>query len=156
MIKNKYMISVLFVLFLLGVGIFFFDGGRLFSGSGKIGGWDEIEQKLSKRFSYNEDLKKAALQMGIALQAAIDNPEDAERIVVDLSDAMDCVRAILEEQGKRDQASDTLSEIEDISTGGFSRERRYIRFNANLSGGVYELFEASVSKCHFKTKQKSK
>ena len=148
MTKNKYVI--IGVTLLLFMGILFFDGGKLLPISGKIGGWDEVEQKLSKRFSNNEDLKKAAIQMGKALQASVDNPEDAKRIFAELSDAMGCVRGVLEQQGQRKKSSEITSEIEDISTAGFERERRYIRFNANLSGGVYKLSEASTSKCNFK------
>lgn len=155
MTKNKYII--IGVTLLLLTGILLFDGGRLLPISGKIGGWGEVEQKLSKHFSDNEDLKKAAIQMGMALQAAVDNPEDAKRIGVDLSDAEDCVWGILTEQRIEDQASEIISTIEDISTTGGERERRYIRFNVNLSGGVYSVPNFNdTSKCNFRTSSKNK
>ncbi len=153
MTKNKYVIIGLIVLLL--TGILLFDGGRLLPNSGKIGGWDKVEQELSKRFSDNEDLKKAAIQMGRALQKAVDNPEDALRINVDVSDGEECVWGVLKEQGREEQSSEITSAIEDIVTAGVERERRYIRYNALLSGGVYSIPTViDTSKCSFKKSER--
>lgn len=157
MFKNKYVISTFIVLIALGTGILFFDGGRLFSGPRKIGGWEEVEQKLSKRFSNNEDLKKAAIQMGLALQAALDNPEDARNLEADVAAGQECVWGVLKSQGRDDIESEVVFTILDIVTAGFERERRYIRYNALLSGGVYSIpVVIDTSKCRFKIGSKNK
>lgn len=115
-----------------------------------IGGWAPIKTEIEAQYSYDPDLKNAALQLGEALQQAIDDPNHAEEISLILDIAEACAKAVVEKKHFAFDEYIKLSDyVEDVTTKWFLRQRRYIRHNKNLSGGVYSLTEPDIKKCKF-------
>lgn len=120
-----------------------------------IGGWEPIKAEIEKKYSYDSDLKNAALQLGEALQEAVDDPNHARETYQNVDTASACLDAIFEKKGlKLDEYTKINEFIEDISIKGYFRQRRYIRYNVNLSGYTYALLDSKISYCKFKLEEK--
>jgi hypothetical protein len=115
-----------------------------------IGGWEPIKVEIEEDYEYDTDLKNAALQLGEALQEAIDDPNHALETYQNVDAALGCLDAVIEKKGLgSDEFHKMHDHVQDISTKGYLRQRRYIRYNVNLSGGSYPLFKSDVSFCKF-------
>lgn len=116
-----------------------------------LGGWEELKTKIEAKYaSENQDIQKAAIFLGKAYQEAIDYPEKAQEIRPRLSKANSCFTAVLEHYGKNSKESySEFTLMEDLSTSSFERQRRYIAYNAKLSGAVYPLVDDSLKNCNF-------
>jgi hypothetical protein len=132
-------------------GIFFaiWYSGIWNNNSGPIGGWEDVKARIEVKYADNEDMKNAALQSGEVLQKAIDYPENALAIESDEEAAYSCTVAICKLHGCDHGRSIDL-EVEELSTIGAERQRRYIKYNTHLSGGVYPGIEPDLSRCKFK------
>ncbi|WP_374001541.1 hypothetical protein [Bdellovibrio bacteriovorus] len=139
----KKALAVLFLILLILLGFWFFkkDG----SDESIISGWEQVRVSVETRYASNPELKKAALQMAKALQLAVQNPDNAVAIDVELEKAMSCVLGVLEKQGSDE--SGVLGDIRDLAIKGSERERRYIRYNARLSGRVFDGGGPDISLC---------
>lgn len=115
-----------------------------------IGGWSVLKLQVEAKFSENKDIQKAALQVAKALQKSIDYPEDAKAIDLEMIKADSCFEAIMLDRGKTlDDYIDASKLLTDLSTASLERQKRYIRYNANLGGGVYPLVKADLKNCDF-------
>lgn len=122
-----------------------------------VGGWEEFKVKIEEKYSANEDIKKAALGLGIALQEAIDNPQQAQKIDPKFMNAFSCFRAVLVSKGLTwEQSISESNFMKELATNTYERQRRYIAYNAALSGGVYPLVEDDVKNCDFVLSEVSK
>ncbi len=120
-----------------------------------IGGWEPIKAEIEEHYAYDTDLKNAALQLGEAFQLAIDDPNNAIEIYPVVDTALSCAKAVIEKKGLEFDEYIKLGDfVEDISTKGYLRQRRYIRHNVNLSGRSYPLDIADITKCKFKYEDK--
>lgn len=117
-----------------------------------IGGWEQVKAEIEKQYSYDTDLKNAALQLGEAYQEAIDDPNHARETYQNVDAAFYCVNAVIEKKGLK--SDDVLEYVQDISTKGYFRQQRYIRYNVNLSGYMYTLLDSKLSYCKFKLEEK--
>lgn len=144
-------------LFAFGILILisFFIARSFFNNSGPIGGWEQIETVIEAKFANNENLKNAALQLALAHQKAIDNPAESRTIVEEHQIALSCLGAVLSAQKfERSKRHKIRAAIEAISTSDYLRQIRYIKYNANLSGGVYSLVDDDIKNCSFKLSEK--
>jgi hypothetical protein len=107
-----------------------------------------VIQDVKNEFHDNEKLKDGAIQMVDALQEAVENPDNAMDIDTRLCEAISCIYGILDQQNKTEE--NILEKIRDIAIKGNLREIRYIKFNAKLSGHVFDLPNPDVSKCKVK------
>lgn len=141
----------MFVIVSVGLIYFFVNPKKRYTDP--IGGWEEYKSKLEVRYGRNEDMKNAAIQLGASFQESIDYPEKALETFahVDTGDA--CFLAVLQKNGFTfDQAVKESNFIEDLMANTWERQRRYIRYNANLSGGVYALVRFDLKHCAFQLK----
>ncbi len=116
-----------------------------------IGGWEPIKVEIEEHYAYDTDLKNTALQLGEAFQEAIDDPNHALETYQNVDAALGCVDAVIEKKGLDYHELHKIHEyVQDISTKEYFRQRRYIRYNVNLSGRSYPLFKSDVSFCKFK------
>lgn len=139
----KKSLAIVFLILLIILGFWFSrkDSAK----ESIIGGWEKIRESVETRYANNPELKKAALQMARALQLAVENPDNAVAIDVELEKAMSCVLGVLEKQGSEE--SGILGEIRDLVIKGKERERRYILYNARLSGRVFSGGGPDISLC---------
>lgn len=139
----KKALAIVFLILLIVLGFWFFRKNS--SNESIIDGWEQVRDSVEARYASNPELKKAALQMAKALQSAVENPDNAAAIDVELEKSMSCVLGVLEKQ--RSEESGTLGEIRDLVIKGKERERRYILFNARLSGRVFSGGGPDISLC---------
>ena len=120
-----------------------------------IGGREPIKVEIENQYAYDTDIKNAAVQLGEAFQQAIDDPIHALEIYPVIDAALSCAKAVIEKKGLEFDEYIKLGDfVEDISTKGYLRQRRYIRHNVNLSGRSYPLDIADITKCKFKYEDK--
>lgn len=81
--KTKIVVGALIGLFLICAGVYFLVTKKT-KYTESIGGWSDFKSQVELKFSENEDIKKAALQVAEALQEAVDYPENAKEIVISL------------------------------------------------------------------------
>jgi len=121
-----------------------------FSFSGPVGGWETSKVKIEAKYGYDEQIKLAALQLGEMYQKVIDNPNDIS-ILKELDKSRGCISGLLIERGiEESKALAPWSDIRSIVISTFEQQRRYIRFNANLSGSMLPDIEFNTAQCHFK------
>ena len=148
--KNKIVLIVLGLITLTLVLIYVLLSNKTTKYTQPLGGWSELKLKIETQFSENQDLKKAALQVARALQDAIDYPENAKEIDLEMIKADSCLEAVMLGNGKTLDDYILISKlITNLSTSSLEREKRYIRYNTNLSGGVYPLVKADLKNCNF-------
>lgn len=115
-----------------------------------IGGWDDLKSKVELKYSQNEDIKSAAIQFAQVMQESIDYPNNAKEIDQRFDKADACFCAVLQKYGRSFEEAYLESEtIVDLATNTSERKKRYIRYNARLSGGVYPLIEDDLKHCNF-------
>ncbi len=120
-----------------------------------IGGWEPVKAEIEKQYSYDTDLKNAAVQLGESFQEAIDVPHRALETYQNVDAALGCLEAVTEKKGlKYDVSNEILEYVQDISTKEYFRQQRYIRYNVNLSGRSYPLFKTDLSYCKFRLEEK--
>lgn len=147
-LKQKNFVVVL-VLILLGLLYFRFAGGQNFNDP--AADWPDLKIKIEKKyFGRGQDVTRAAVVLGQAFDEAIQNPEKAKEIQLKLAKADSCFEAVLMRDGMSFSKSIKESGVlEELATSTFERQRRYIRYNANLSGGVYSLVDSDLVNCNF-------
>lgn len=142
---------ILALVLILGFAFYYFYLNPDFSGP--VGGWEASKAKIEAKYGYNEQIKLAALQLGEAYQKVIDNPNDMSGLNL-LNEGMACIYGSLISQGVDPSiANDSWTDIEGLVVSTYEQQRRYIRFNANLSGSMLPDIESDTSKCHFEIKK---
>ncbi len=108
----------------------------------------DVAQAIAHTFPESEKKRAAATQLARAFQMAIENPERALEINNNWEKAQACVYAI-EGTGPADSATNTGDIIESLVVNSSKRSRAYIRYNANLSGHIFNVIGADLSACSF-------
>lgn len=147
-LKQKFFVIIL-VLILFGLLYVRFAGGQNLNAP--VANWADLKVKIEKKYSgRGQDVTRAAVELGQALEEAIGNPEKAKETQPNRAKADSCFRAVLMRDGMTLTESIKESDlIEEFATSTFERQRRYVRYNANLSGGVYPLVESDIVNCNF-------
>lgn len=141
------LIGILIVSFIL----YYFLSGSSFSGP--VGGWEQSKAKIEAKYGYNDQVKLSALQLGEAYQKVIDSPDNVDNFS-QLSDGMACIYGVLISQGIDPSiANDSWVDIESLVVSTYEQQRRYIHFNAKLSGSMLPGIKDDISKCHFEVKK---
>lgn len=139
------LIGILIVCFIL----YYFLSSSSFSGP--VGGWEQSKAKIEAKYGYNDQVKLAALQLGEAYQKVIDNPDETSNLK-QLDDGMACISGVLVSQGvDRIKVSAPWTDIESLVISTYEQQRRYIHFNAKLSGSMLAAIDPDISKCRFET-----
>lgn len=112
---------------------------------------ESAEAKLKFRFGENQSLFRAALQMKSAIDAVIENPNDAKILDKEISKSMSCLIATGIDQGlAADSAISLIGEVRDLSIGtDEDRNKKYIKYNAELDGQMLNMEEPSLENCTF-------
>jgi len=142
---------ILLAVLIIGFSLYYFFINPSFSGP--VGGWEVSKDKIEAKYGYNEQIRLAALQLGEAYQNVIDNPNDVNGLGP-LNEGMACISGVLTFQGVDPlKASAPWVDIEGLVVSTYEQQRRYIRFNAKLSGSMLPGIEYDISKCHFKVQK---
>lgn len=149
----------IFPLILIAVicAVFYFGYNFLFPKSdygSPIGEWEEYKLKIEAEYKNSStDVQIAVIRYAAGFQEAIDYPERALQIVDRLTRAGACFRAVLIRDGKTfREAAVESNKIEDLMTNSFARQKRYISYNAKLSGMVFPLVGSDLKHCDFSLK----
>jgi hypothetical protein len=142
---------ILPLILILGFVFYYFYLNRDFSGP--VGGWETSKAKIEAKYGYNEQIKLAALQLGNAYQNVIDDPNNVDGLGP-LDEGMACILGVLVANGVEEtKASHSWTDIESLVVSTYEQQRRYIRFNAKLSGSMLKGIDPDSSKCHFEVKK---
>lgn len=104
----------------------------------------DVEKELLKKFSHSKKLQKAALEYARQFQVAISFPELAREIYTKVDKASMCFDALY---GSNSHIPSR--EIEALVVNTYGRAKAYLKYNANLSGYMYEVPTPNVADCHF-------
>jgi hypothetical protein len=97
------------------------------SDSKPIGGWDTVKIEIESKFGQNENIKKAALQLGEAFQEAIDYPQDAVMNDPKFGKALGCFLLVTKKyQNQLDLSKSSMEEIRSIVVSSSEKQKRYI------------------------------
>jgi hypothetical protein len=108
----------------------------------------DVADKIKRAFPDSERKRAAATQLARAFQLAVEKPERALEVNVQYERAQACMYAI-EGVGHGDPPTETSTLIESWVVNSLARSRAYLRYNATLSGEVFEVIEANISSCDF-------
>jgi len=146
--KNKILLAVVFILIIIFGFYWIQDSGDKYDQP--VGGFEKIQPIIESKFGQHEDLKKAALQLAQAIQKAVDYPQDAVLNDPDFGRALDCFSMIHERAGNDfEKGTAAKQEIRDLVVSNSEKQRRYIRYNASLSGQVLDTFFDDPTSCDF-------
>gem|GEM_PF-2519784 len=146
--KNKILVVVIFILIIIFGFFWIQDSGDKYDQP--VGGFEKIQPIIESKFGQHEDLKKAALQLAQAIQKAIDYPQDAVLNDPDFGRALDCFSMIHERAGiDFEKGTAAKQEIRDLVVSNSEKQRRYIRYNSNLSGQVLDTNFDDPTTCNF-------
>lgn len=95
------------------------------------GVWDELDEHLVEQYGTNQKLLKAAKQMAIAIQNAIEVADGArnQEVSKEIARAVDCLFDV-----STAEDNDVLKNLEAKLVRGYERSKRYIKFNAKGPG----------------------
>lgn len=104
----------------------------------------EVEKKLLKQFSHSKRLQAASLEYARQFQVAILFPQLARENYTKMDKARSCFAALYgDEYYKRSR------EMEAMVVNTYARAKAYLKYNANLSGYMYDVNPTTVNDCHF-------
>lgn len=117
-----------------------------------IGSWSEIEPKIAKEFGSDEQIYRAAKQLSLAIQNALEQPlsraMESERKI---ARAINCIDYVVRKKDHEFQAQNLFSNIvdktRDISISTRAREKKYIEYNSQLGGKVFPVTESKSEDC---------
>jgi hypothetical protein len=108
----------------------------------------DVADEIKRAFPDSERKRAAATQLARAFQMALTNPEAAMAVNTTYERAQSCLDAI---EGLRpeDGPTETGDKIEGWVVNSAKRSRAYLRYNAGLSGQVFDGPEADLKACDF-------
>ena len=109
---------------------------------------EDVAAEISTKFPNSEKKRAAAIQLSRAFQTAIDNPGEASAANELYERAASCLKAI-EGVPVRGQPTGTSALIESWVVNSYERSQAYIRYNAGLSGRIFQSIDPEISKCEF-------
>ena len=108
----------------------------------------DVAVAIDELYPGPEPTHLAVIQLARAFQRAIDHPEDALEVHAVYFKAKCCLRAVTEAED--DSAADLISRtLESLTVNTWARSRSYVKYNANLSGGVYPMTQPRAGDCEF-------
>lgn len=151
--KNKWLwtVSVLLLVGIIALLLRHFDSAKSVGVGDKVnadGIREDVAIAIAKKFPQSEKKRAAATQFASVLQRAVNEPNNALKIVGDLQKAAACLTAI-ESPKLTDPLTETNRFIEETVVNSLARSRAYIQFNGGLSGHVSGDIEESTKSCDF-------
>jgi hypothetical protein len=108
----------------------------------------DVAQAIEDAFPNSKRTRLAALQLARAFQRAVDRPENAAEINKTYEKAISCIEAVSLAQNEPE--SDRIStQVESMVVNTWARSRSYVKYNARLSGGVFDMIQPDSKNCDF-------
>lgn len=112
--------------------------------------WDDVETKIEQRWKNDPpNVKKAAIEMAIALQNSMDATVDIDKRDKEMTEATACMLATERANYSDWESRSTTLEVRDIVVSNPARQKLYIKYNSALSGKMISIPASSLSFCNY-------
>ena len=108
----------------------------------------DVEAAIENAFPDSKPMRSAATQFARALQMGIDRPEDAVEIVKLADKGARCLEAVANlDPNYEGRKLDISIDIEGMVANTWARSRAYTKYNAKLSGMVFDAVHGTLQDC---------
>lgn len=116
--------------------------------------WDDVEVKIENKWkAAHPNIKKAATELALAVQHALNPSLDISIRSKELSEAIACMMATERVHNKDIEITTLSQEVRDLVISNPARQKLYIKYNAELSGSMLPVPGASLFYCKYNNRK---